>query len=250
MLYVLLLGHFIGDFLLQNNRLVKYKNKNSLGVLLHLLIVFVVYLLIIWAFVDDFVDVSLFEIFIQSFILTLAHFVIDVLKYILIKTKFGKSRDMCIFLLDQALHILSILLIYDYIYSINLNETITLQLHIIIILMLWIAVVFTGDVFIKKFFSNFYKKPIEHKEDVTGIGSVIGKIERSIIFLLLVLSGSVSGLVAVIGVKSLARFKEYKESNIDYYIVGTLLSLLIVVVGYFIYYVIMGNTIIKNYVMY
>lgn len=133
MLYVLLLGHFIGDFLLQNNRLVEYKNKRFSGVLLHSAIVLAVYLILIWGFIDGYETASLFEVFILSIFLTFSHLVIDILKYILIKTKFGKSRDMCIFLLDQLFHIISILVIYDSYYGLEKNQILTLESQIIVI---------------------------------------------------------------------------------------------------------------------
>lgn len=62
-------------------------------------------------------------------------------------------------------------------------------------------------------------------------GEVIGILERIIIFLLII-NGHYEGIVLVIAAKSIARFKQFeKHSFSDYYLVGTLASSMIAIVG-------------------
>ena len=87
-----------------------------------------------------------------------------------------------------------------------------------------------------------YKKISDTYEDsIKRIGSKIGKIERGIMLILLI-AGYEIGIVAVLAIKSVIRFKEFQEKDNDYYILGNLLSLLVVVISYIIW-VYLANTV-------
>ncbi len=53
--------------------------------------------------------------------------------------------------------------------------------------------------------------------------------------LILLIVGYEIGIIAVIAIKSVIRFKEFHEKDNDYYILGNLFSLLVVVVSHILW---------------
>lgn len=75
----------------------------------------------------------------------------------------------------------------------------------------------------------------ESKEKSEKAGRYIGILER-VIIIVLVVTNSVSSIVFVLTAKSVARFKELGETKLsaEYYLIGTLLSTLIALIGGFL----------------
>lgn len=102
--FTLLLAHLFADFPLQSNALVRYKSNHIGGVLLHALIYTIVTALLIdrwspyWPWIIG---------------LGTVHFVIDA-----VKSWFApRTEDMCAFLLDQSLHLLTMVIATVFAYS-------------------------------------------------------------------------------------------------------------------------------------
>lgn len=105
---------------------------------------------------------------------------------------------------------------------------------IIIFITIIIVNVYMGDQLIKQMLMSYKTISASHETNIKNIGSIIGKIERSIMLILLI-AGYEIGIIAVLAIKSVIRFKEFHEKDNDYYIYGNLLSLLVVVVSYIVW---------------
>ncbi len=97
----------------------------------------------------------------------------------------------------------------------------------ILYLFAYLIVIFGGSYFVGHFL-NPYKNP-ETNPDSTGLqgaGRKIGKVERAII-LTLALLGEFGAISFVFVAKSMARFEQLKKRQFaEYYLLGTLLSIL------------------------
>lgn len=103
--YVLILGigHLLGDFYFQNEKIAKYKNEKYRGVLWHSLEYYIAVLVTI-------LPVLSWDMVFAATYSSLAHFIIDTVKYVsLIKQKIRKSSN--VFLIDQSVHVISIFIL-------------------------------------------------------------------------------------------------------------------------------------------
>ncbi len=250
---LIILGHIIGDFYIQTDKMVEYKRKSIKYMFIHCLIYAVLMAIIIFLLSNN----ILYTLFITGFIMV-THFLIDLIKIYLNK-KYQKY-EYAIFLQDQALHIIILLCIY-YIFHFQLHNGLysvfgNLDLDkafvtIIAVLVCWKpAAIFVSMVFkaileitelVDENPSNimseiesisdanvFGKVKTVDKENVK-IGSWIGILEREII-LILGLLGQYGAIGFVLTAKSLARFKQLENKSFaEKYLVGTLLSALIAI---------------------
>jgi hypothetical protein len=95
----LILGHLAGDFLLQPNILIKWKQKSPQGMLFHVLVHFLVNFVLLLPFLTD------ISVILGLFTLSAAHFVIDSVK---IQKEAAGRRFRRYFLIDQMSHLLAI----------------------------------------------------------------------------------------------------------------------------------------------
>ncbi len=99
----MLLGHFVGDFLLQFNKIHALKFKHGWGLLLHVLIVVGCLSAFCWPYLGQ-RNVWIFLVFVGT-----THYVQDWAK---IKFTGKTKRNLFFFLIDQAFHVLFISLIF------------------------------------------------------------------------------------------------------------------------------------------
>jgi len=107
-----------------------------------------------------------------------------------------------------------------------------LQWELIIIigllyLLAYLVVIFGGSYFVGQFLKP-YKKTAANPDSagLQGVGRKIGKVERAII-LTLALLGEFGAISFVFVAKSMARFEQLKKRQFaEYYLLGTLLSIL------------------------
>lgn len=104
----LLLGHLIGDFVLQPLHLVDWKKRHITGVLVHSMIHLLIYLMVLFPYVQD------NRVLLILFLLSAAHLLVDQIK---VKTK-GKHHTQY-FILDQLTHIVLALIAGYMIWKIN-----------------------------------------------------------------------------------------------------------------------------------
>ncbi|MFC1810633.1 DUF3307 domain-containing protein [Patescibacteria group bacterium] len=98
----LIVAHLLSDFTLQPGRLLKFRYKSSFGTLIHVMIFALVAVILLLPYLE----------FWQTWAViagvTVVHFVIDVLKIGYIKGR-GHNEYPFPFLIDQAFHLLSII---------------------------------------------------------------------------------------------------------------------------------------------
>lgn len=115
-LLTFILAHLIGDFVLQTDKIAKEKATSIKGIFIHSIIVLCVQIV--------FLSVFGFKGLLAGLMSGGIHFFIDYTKYFLNKRKVLKDKQILLFILDQAVHILLIILIthilgreYNNIYS-------------------------------------------------------------------------------------------------------------------------------------
>ena len=237
---LILLGHIIGDFYLQTDEIVSKKGNVIKYMLLHCAI----YSLIISVCFNFIYNNSGQTIHIFG-IIFITHLVVDAVKQ-KISEKTKKYESM-VFLIDQILHLLVLIIILFYINgslkNLNIiNETIcgvSLNKIIVVICMMLICAK-PSAIFITMIFKNISKfKEIPEKskseKEEAKIGRWIGILEREII-LILGLMGQYGAIGFVLTAKSLARFNQLNDQSFaEKYLVGTLLSSFLAIVCIAIY---------------
>ncbi|MFA6917644.1 MAG: DUF3307 domain-containing protein [Candidatus Gracilibacteria bacterium] len=108
----LILAHLIGDFILQPESLVKLKMKSVKGTLLHVFIHFIVGVAILAPFITHGYKWLILIIFAICFM----HFVIDEAK---INYELKHDKKVKPFIIDQSLHLLTILVAYFFVGTIQ-----------------------------------------------------------------------------------------------------------------------------------
>lgn len=259
---LVIIGHILSDFFIQTDKIAEKKKNSIWYMILHCVIYIVIMLIILVALTENF-----FEGLKIAVIIGLAHIFIDIIK-VKIDLKFPKYEHI-IFLLDQVVHIIFIILIcYLFKYSIDFDKYSSIQLFNDISLHKVFVVFIAGlicskptAIFIALIFKvipktiedadneeeydnkelkkskndnnpkevNIANEDSEDQEEIIKIGMWIGILEREII-LMLGLLGQYGAIGFVLAAKSLARYKQLeKKAFAEKYLVGTLLSALIAI---------------------
>jgi hypothetical protein len=212
----LLLAHLIGDFILQPQRWVIHKEANKIAskyLYFHILIHLGLYFLVLW-------DISSWKLIL---LLTLSHFIIDLLK--LYSERFFTNKGVPFFL-DQLVHIAVIYACSFYgelpAHTIDLIQNMNWPLLLAIVF-----VTFPSAVIMSKMLERMsYQIETDHKS-LPNAGKYIGIIERLFV-LVFILIGRWEAIGLLITAKSVFRFNDLKESNnrklTEYILIGTLVS--------------------------
>lgn len=245
-LIVFLLGHILGDFYLQSDKMAKNKEKNIRWVFIHSVVYLVSMIFVTLPFIS-------YELVKGAILASVLHFIIDILKHIYFskiikKVKITIEIERDIFFLDQALHFISLVMVaYLLAYS---NE--------LIIRFNWIEMFFyISNIQLMKFLSwvlallishkpaniviqNLLKKykveeeKIDKKNDKNA-GRFIGTLERIIMLIFLSIK-QYSAIGLVLTAKSIARYDKISKDKdfAEYYLLGTLISTTLAIVTSFI----------------
>lgn len=237
---LILLGHIIGDFYVQTDKMAEKKKNSIKYMLIHCLIYTIVLGVVFYKLSRGFVE----TLIISSFVF-LSHLIID-----LIKRKCDKKPakyEYIIFLVDQIIHIMILLLIVYvakqlFCFQIN-NDMMINDLNVKICIVVASAILLCwkpASIFVSLVF-KIIPETIEQADQTmktnektenegVKIGSWIGILEREII-LILGLMGQFGAIGFVLTAKSLARFKQLENKSFaEKYLVGTLLSAFIAIV--------------------
>lgn len=229
---ILIIGHVMGDFYVQSDKMADEKKSNIAMLIRHCLI----YVLSILA---TGMSVVIKEEWIKFMILLLVvgvlHIVIDYIK-IRIENVIDNKSHVLAFVADQLIHITILIgtskllglsggpysiFFGEYYYIGNYNHIIMIILGILICIKP--ASVFVGKVI------NSLKETSSNEEGDVRAGALIGILERLIVFVLGIM-GQFGAIGFVIAAKSLARYKQLEDKSFaEKYIVGTLLSALIAI---------------------
>ncbi|MGF7056886.1 DUF3307 domain-containing protein [Brassicibacter mesophilus] len=265
-LLLLILGHLIGDFILQfkyilnkrfSNNKIDVLFGNLIHSLIHLALVFV--FLLFYLLLDSFFEISRYLK--TCVLLVFFHFCIDTIKSFLVLRYPSFDNNIFIFILDQVAHIIVIVLV---LFKFDINDILTkasifidaypsniniFDKYLIISIIVLLTTCVTG-IFIKKFinyvlfknattFINRGNIIVKSNDNITGInngGYIIGILERIIILLgMAIMQPGIAGFVLT--TKSIARFKKLDNNSfVEYFIIGTFLSFISAIIGGIIIY--------------
>lgn len=217
LLIKLLLAHIIGDFFLQPQKWVKDKERKKLKspkLYLHILIHIVLLLVILW-------DLSLWPVVL---LIGVTHFIIDAIKLSIQK----KKTKRLLFFIDQALHILVILIVYFMYTNTEMDFKALFTEENLLLLTCFAFLTQPVSILMKTIFSKWdISKLTEGNESLKDAGKYIGILERILVFIFIV-ADHWEAVGFLITAKSVFRFGDLKESKhrklTEYILIGTLIS--------------------------
>lgn len=243
---LLLLAHIIGDFYFKTSKMEDKKHSSIKWALLNGFFYLLITMVILIPIISK-------EVIILGLTVSILHSIIDIVEYSYVKKIIGKNKikivlDRNLFFVDQAIHIL-ILIIISY-----LSVMYKVQLCVNGIFIRFFEIVGVGkftflcwavalliiykpaNIAIQKLLMAYKpeNKDIDVKTD-NNAGRFIGTIER-IIMLIFLAIGQYSAIGLVLTAKSIARYDRIsKEKDFaEYYLLGTLISTMTVIVVSFI----------------
>lgn len=229
---VFLLAHILSDFYFQSESMARKKDVWFKYLVLHSIVYGLVTLIIVKLICINFENIYLS-------IIIFSHFLVDAIKYLLKKNKFIKEHQKNIFIIDQVIHIAILMAVsyfmiklgksYNYnVMILDILNIIGISIQSIIVLIVQMLLVHKpANIFIVNIMQSYKPDNKENSdtENTKKAGRMIGTIERIImLFFLLIKQYSSVGLVLT--AKSIARYNKISEDKefAEYYLLGTLLS--------------------------
>ena len=227
---ILISVHLLADFLFQTSAYSEKKRKILKPLLLHCLIYFIVFEIVLLTILQ------FKKAILVGMIISISDLLINFIKNKLEKSFPQRRLQIWIFSINQLIHFFIIIVIY---YILNLENSVSNlyvklrayeNFKIIILYISVFSIIFEpASVLIRKLFISISPKtyPKAYSEELKA-GNIIGKLERTIIAILLL--NNQFGLIGfVLTAKSIARFKQMEDKNFaEKYLIGTLTSFLIV----------------------
>jgi hypothetical protein len=233
-----LLAHLLGDFPLQSSSMVRAKHQGIRAYLAHGAIHLLILVLCVAAFISLELLTSLWFWVVACFYIAV-HLGIDRAKQGLVsRAKVADSAS--VFLLDQVAHVGTIVALawlmirpsWEILKS-QLSWSTGTGDRVLEAGIVYVGVIFAGGYLIRYLTRNLtagIRKAGETAEEVENAGMYIGWLERFLVVTaILVQSPSMVGLILT--GKSIARFPELKERFAEYFLIGTLLSIGLAVIG-------------------
>lgn len=244
-LLLLLFAHIWGDFYLQTNTMAEKKKRRFSWVLLHSLCYWLVLLAVL-------LPVMTKQVLLFGCIAAASHMLIDILKYLCVsiqtkKKPLGPNRERNVFFADQTAHLLSMTLISclfamgGNLLYVHGNITPLLQTMGISAksLLSWAVALSLlhkpANIAISRLLTLYKPDSKDDRAEDKNAGRFIGTLERAIIIVLISL-GQYAAIGLVLTAKSIARYDKIAKDTAfaEYYLLGTLLSTLAVIVISFI----------------
>ena len=250
---IALISHMFCDFIFQNKKIAegrfpeggltnetKYKllRANNIHSFIH---VVGIYLGLVS--VNFFADLSLSYRFAPIILIGIIHFIIDSLKSILVLRNRVMKNNIWIFTIDQLLHFICIIIIFTSGRWSSLPENIFLMVstfpshlsnhNIVLIIILVILISTYGTAYFSRTLLNSLGSNSNDNsiQGATNGGFIIGILERLFIMLGIIIKQPAI-IVFVLTLKSIARYNKFKEDNfVEYFIIGTFLSLIVGMLG-------------------
>jgi len=220
---LVLLGHMIGDFYAQTDRMAKNKRDCFKTLLFH----GAVYALCMGAVLGVGIPLSRESILVAA-VLGAAHFLIDLLKYLLWP---AVKEEGPAFIIDQCAHILSMAAIVWLWGSQLVSRPFVSQqfpqspVATLPLLFGFLCVLKPVGMLFERgeILEPFKQKPTDAESGGDrNAGKIIGYLERTIVFFFL-LHKQFTAIAFVLTAKSIARF-EMEKKKAEYYLIGTLFS--------------------------
>ncbi len=238
-LTLFLIGHVLGDFYLQSSELAINKDESFKKLLKHSA-------LYLFSMIFVIIPVFSFKLLKWAFIISIAHFIVDLVKFFIKKKiMIDEKLDALAYSIDQIIHIFVIIFItvtiyilpepISYIYCIQyiLDRLPMDVLGILSWILILLIIIRPFSITIKKVLYQYRPMTNEEKGGYPNAGALIGMLERCIILLLLY-AGQYSAIGFVLTAKSIARYNKIADDPkfSEYYLLGTLLSAMLVIVTY------------------
>ena len=224
---VLFICHVLGDFQFQTQEMASMKTSSLVTFAKHLLIhalmlILLPILLLGWSAFPKLWGLLLF--------VWLSHVVLDSLKYYL--SGFEQLTEETLYITDQSFHVLAILFFSEYVFNTNLTLNM-LSPDMLKWALLLLIISKPANITFKITFQKYQFKT--DSETIPGAGAVIGNLERILSAIFLAMN-QIAAIGFIYTAKSIARFKEIEDNKgfAEYYLIGTLFSILYVVVSYVI----------------
>ena len=244
----LIIGHMIGDFYLQSNSMFKQNKVLKHSFIYSISVLFMLSLSYITNSTFTFSIRTLSRFLVYGLILFGSHYLVDSIKFF-IEPKMLSShksdrflKSFGIFIIDQLIHILVLLLVYYCWYGIFPIGKVSPGLMLVLSLLFLIM---PASIIISKTLSLVTGE--EGQGFVLDDGSLIGIMERLLIFFLAI-SNSAEGIGFIIAAKTMVRYGEFEkgkqieETHESYtssfrvkYLIGTMTSVLLSVLVFIIY---------------
>ena len=227
----------LGDFYLQSSTMAENKDKAFKGLIQHGVLYLVAMVLVI-------IPIFSWTMLMYAGVIAVVHFGIDFIKSRLKEKKFMENKKAITYVTDQILHIAVIAIVtciicnstnqveyIDWIASIVNKGQIDVT-AIISWLLVVLIIINPVSVTIKTVL-NHYRPEQDEEDGLPNAGALIGVLERGIILVLLIVQ-QYSAIGFVLTAKSVARYNKIAEDPkfSEYYLLGTLLSTLLVIVTY------------------
>lgn len=224
MIYMLI-GHVLGDFYFQNNKLAKAKKTSLQYVMIHNAL-YGIGLLMGLLMILVYRKITMVDLYCWV-ILWILHGVIDTLKYFLGNK--NKLTNRWIFIIDQILHIMSILVVTHFFGMTSNNITLKFMLMMLLVGK-------PGNILLLLFINRYDPTHYSNKPEksVKGAGMYIGISER-LLFIIFLATNNFTGIPVVLSIKAFARYKKVVDEPIfaEYFAIGTFTSLLITLIIYY-----------------
>ncbi|GMA08317.1 membrane protein [Tetragenococcus halophilus subsp. flandriensis] len=232
-------GHILADYYFQTSKIANNKEHFFKYLLLHCFI----YLLTMIAVVLPLFSWQLLQ---WALFIAIIHFVIDSCKAFLSKRfVFTDLQEVLLYFTDQTLHILTILFVLAAIIlsatNIAYTDSLTNLIHIFHInpvsLLSWLVILLLliqpSSITVRTVLDHFNPKTAD--DGIANAGALIGVFERLLILLMLY-ANQYAAIGFVLTAKSIARYNKIAEEPAfaEYYLLGTLLSSLLVIVSFHI----------------
>jgi hypothetical protein len=233
-----LLAHLLGDFPLQTSSMIRGKQRGIPAYIAHGAVHLLILVLCVAAFVSPRLLISDW-FWIAAFVYVVAHLGIDGAKQRLISA--DRMTDSApLFILDQLFHLGTIFALAWFMIrpswasvSAQFSWSAATGDKVLEAGIVYVAVIFAGGYLIRYFTRNLaagIEKPGETAEEVKNAGMYIGWLERFLVMTaIMVQAPTMVGLILT--GKSIARFPEFKERFAEYFLIGTLLSISLAVLG-------------------
>lgn len=231
------IGHILADYYFQTSTMAREKEDSFKYLFLHCLI----YLLTMIAVILPLFSWQLVQ---WALLIAAIHFVVDSGKALLVKRlKLNDLQSVLLYFTDQFLHILTILFTVACIVLTRIDISFFSSLtslfntfHIDIVQVLsWVVVLLLiiqpSCITIRKVLDHFDPKTAD--DGIANAGALIGIFERLLILLMLY-ANQYAAIGFVLTAKSIARYNKIAEEPqfAEYYLLGTLLSSLLVIVSF------------------
>jgi uncharacterized protein DUF3307 len=232
----LIIAHIIGDFIIQPDSLVKKKNQGKLvprlfWITIHSLIHGLLIIIVLFNY-------SYWKLALTVFFV---HLIIDTLKSLI------KKDNICSFIIDQAVHLLSLLIIWQIFTDSSFIESISNYVsfddtRLWIVFLVYLIVIFPYSYLIGKATISWQNQLTDNQEGLKNAGRYIGMLERFLVLTFILLE-EYQAIGFLIAAKSVFRFgdltKGEDRKKTEYILIGTLISFsLTIIIGLFLLYII------------